>query len=131
MVKNFAGRHLSASPAEVAKLLMDNGFLTKSPPKAGTCKCSRRQTPNWNLESQGLSCQWWCSTCCKTLAVTARESREQDQDLFGGRRLALRLLAGALWLYTSSLHLSPDQASVVLDVDHRNVRALFERFNQL
>ena len=84
--------------------------------------------PQLDLESQALSCQWRCSTCRKTLAVT---TREQDQDLFGGQRLALRSLAGALWLYTSSLHLSPDQASVVLGVDHRTVRALFERFNQL
>ena len=29
MVKNLAGRHSSASPMEVAELLMDNGFLTK------------------------------------------------------------------------------------------------------
>ena len=49
----------------------------------------------------------------KTLAVTRR-----DEDLFG-KRLALRSLAGAMWVHTSGLHFSPDQASVVLGVDHR------------
>ena len=54
-----------------------------------------------------------------------------QEDLFCGQRLALRLLAGALWGYTSNLHLSSDQTSVLLGVDARVLRALFERFNQL
>ncbi|CAE7252866.1 MTERFD1 [Symbiodinium natans] len=36
----------------------------------------------------------------------------------------------ALWLYTSKLHLSPDDCSLLLGVDHRAVRSLFEAFNQ-
>ena len=61
------------------------------------------------VEAQGHSCQWRCKACRKTLAVTRR-----DEDLFSKQRLALRSLAGAMWLYTSGLHFSPDQASVVL-----------------
>ena len=117
---------LSAGPVEVAELLMKKGVLQKDPPERGSCKCTARQTPRWKLEAQGHSCQWRCKACRKTLAVTRR-----DEDLFGKQRLALRSLAGAMWLYTSGLHFSPDQASVVLGVDHRTLRALYETFNKL
>ena len=36
----------------------------------------------------------------------------------------------ALWLYTSKLHLSPDDCSLLLGVDHRAIRTIFEAFNQ-
>ena len=102
---------------------MDAGYLLSEPPPPGNCKC--KGPGSWKLEEQGLSCQWRCK-CRKTVAVTRRE-----EDLFCGQRLALRLLAGALWVYTSNLHLSPDQTSVLLGVDARALRALFERFNHL
>ena len=63
--------------------------------------------------------------CRKTAALTT-----VDLDLFGGQRLPLRAIAGALWLYTSKLHLSPDDCSLLLGVDHRAIRTIFEAFNQ-
>ena len=38
--------------------------------------------------------------------------------------------AGALWLYTLKLYLSPDDCSLLLGVDHRAIRALFESFHK-
>ena len=113
---------LTASPCKVAQLLMDAGYLLSEPPPPGSCKC--KGAGSWKLEEQGLSCQWRCK-CRKTVAVTCQE------DLSCGQRFALRLLAGALWVYTSNWHLSPDQTSVLLGVDARALRALFERLNQL
>ena len=49
-----------------------------------------------------------------------------DGDLCGGQHLALRALAGALWVYTSNLHSSPDQASLFLGIDHRALRPLYQ-----
>ena len=53
----------------------------------------------------------------------------QDLDLFN-KKLALRSLIGALWLFFSPLNVSPDQAGLVLGVDHRTVRDLFVNFRQ-
>ena len=39
--------------------------------------------------------------------------------------------AGALWLYASNLYVSSDQASTVLGIDYKTVRALFERFHNV
>ena len=86
---------LSSSPVEAAKLLMDAGFLLRDPSQTGTCKCE--DGGRWKLEEQSLSCQWRCKSCRKTVAVTRRED-----ELFSGTRLALRSLAGALWVYTSN-----------------------------
>ena len=62
--------------------------------------------------------------------VSLCHRRECDEDLFGGgTRLALRSIAGAFRLYASNLHVSPDQASTVLIIDHN--RALFDRFHNV
>ena len=52
-----------------------------------------------------------------------------DLDLFN-KKLALRSLIGALWLFLSPLNVSPDQAGLVLGVDHRTVRDLFVSFRK-
>ena len=40
----------------------------------------------------------------------------------------MKAIAGTLWLYTSKLHLSSDDCSLLFGVDHRAIRALFESF---
>ena len=44
--------------------------------------------------------------------------------------LALKLSVGALWLYTSKLHLSPNDASLILGVDSQAIGSLLETFSQ-
>ena len=111
---------LAASRVEIAQILIKNGFCSENP-AAGTCAC---QSPKWKLEPRGGACNWRCKACRKTAALTT-----VDLDLFGGQ-LPLRAIAGALWLYTSKLHLSPDDCSLLLGVDHRAIRTIFEAFNQ-
>eukprot|EP00439_Symbiodinium_sp_Y106_P017883 s1011_g2.t1 len=64
------------------------------------------------------ACNWRCKACRKTATLTT-----VDLDLFCGQRLPLRAIAG-------ELHLSPDDCSLLLGVDHRAIRTIFEAFNQ-
>ncbi|CAE7816616.1 unnamed protein product [Symbiodinium sp. CCMP2592] len=112
---------LEASPVEIAKVLIEKNFCSEAP-AAKTCSC---QSSKWKLEPRGGACNWRCKVCRKTVALT-----NVDADLFGGQRLPLKAIAGALWLYSSKLHLSPDDCSLLLGVDHRAIRTLFETFNQ-
>ena len=74
---------LSSSPVEVAKLLMDAGFLSCEPPSAGSCKCE--EAGRWKLEEQGLGCFWRCKGCRKTFAVTRLEDELiLEVDLLSG-----------------------------------------------
>ena len=74
----------SSSPTEVAKLLMDAGFLSRQPPSAAA---SARKLVGGSLKSR-LGCFWRCKGCRKTFAVTRLEN-----ELFGETRPSL---AGAL-----------------------------------
>ena len=116
---------LAASSVEVAEQLLETGFLSGV---AGSCKCRGRKKPARVLENQGCGCLWRCKTCRKVISITRTD---KDEDLFGGARPALRSIASALWLYASNLHVSSDQASSILGIDHKAVRALFERFNNV
>ena len=60
--------------------------------------------------------------CRKTMGVFAR-----DQDLFDAK-LSVRAMAGILWIFCSNLHLSPDKSSLLLEVGHRVIRFLFQKF---
>ena len=75
------------------------------------------------LESKSTGCLWRCKTCKKTMSVLSR-----DQDIFAVK-VSLQTLVGALWLYTSNLHISPDKASTVLEIGHRAIRAIFADLN--
>ena len=52
----------------------------------------------------------------------------RDQAIYGVK-VSLQTLAGALWLYTSNLHISPDKANTVLGIGHRAIRAIFADLN--
>ena len=58
----------------------------------------------------------------------AKNAEKVCRDLLAAK-LPLRSLAGALWLYCSGLHLSPDQSSVVLGIGHRAIRNLHKQFD--
>ncbi|OLP75225.1 hypothetical protein AK812_SmicGene45011 [Symbiodinium microadriaticum] len=51
----------------------------------------------------------------------------RDQDLFDAK-LSVRAMAGILWIFCSNLHLSPDKSSLLLEVGHRVIRFLFQKF---
>ena len=90
---------------QVGQFLVDTGFC--SFPQRGKCRCDE---PKWKLEACRESCTWRCLRC--RIALSSQESG------LGGQKLALKSIAGALWIYTSKLHLSP------------NWHRLFESFNK-
>ncbi|CAE6930761.1 timm16 [Symbiodinium sp. CCMP2592] len=49
------------------------------------------------------------------------------RDIFG-KKIALRSLVGALWLFLAPIQMSPDQTGLILGLDHRTVRGLFNNF---
>ena len=75
----------------------------------------------WKIEARNNHCQYRCS-CRKTESVVAR-----DRDIFS-QKLPLRSLFGALWLWCSPLNVSPDKRGLVLGVDNRVMRDLFDQF---
>ena len=98
---------------------MTAGFLVSQP--AQFCKCKDvKLIP----ETRDLSCFWRCKGCRKSRTVL-----HDDLDLFEGR-LPLRSFASAMWLHTSKLNLSPDNCSLIMNVDNRTIRGLFDRFDQ-
>ena len=52
-----------------------------------------------------------------------------DTDLFS-IKVALRSLIGSLWIFYAPLSLSPDKAGLVLGIDHRSTRTLFDNFRK-
>ena len=108
---------LTSSPKELAEILIDLGILKDR--STESCACGRSSS---KLEAREAHCSWRCTKCRKCVSVLA-----EDQDLFPGR-LPLRTFAGGLWLFCSPLHLSPDKAGLILGVDNRVVRALFEKW---
>ena len=76
------------------------------------------------LESQDgrlEPCEWCVRSVKRPIGEgTKRIMLSQDLDLFN-KKLALRSLIGALWLFFSPLNVSSDQAGLVLGVDHRTV----------
>ena len=67
---------------------------------------------------------------CKTKDCRSSKSvLSHDLDLFN-KKLALCSLIGALWLFLLPFNVSPDQAGLVLGVDHRTVRDLFVRLSK-
>ncbi|CAE7212489.1 timm16 [Symbiodinium natans] len=88
--------------------------------------CEWCEETNWRIEGKGDHASYRCKTknCrCSKSALT------HDADLFNGK-LALRSLVGALWLFLSPINASPDQAGLILGVDHRTVRDLFGNFRK-
>ena len=47
-------------------------------------------------------------------------------DIFEAK-LSIRAFAGIVWLFTSSLHLSADKASLILGVGNRVIRYIFQQ----
>ena len=92
------------------------------------CKCEGSdapdQSPKWKLEEHSKSVASRCLRCRKSVALTT-----VDEDLLEGHRLGLQSIAGALKLSTSKLHMSPDDASLVLGIDNRAIRAPCESFS--
>ncbi|CAE7254105.1 timm16 [Symbiodinium natans] len=88
--------------------------------------CEWCEETNWRIEGKGDHASYRCKTknCrCSKSALT------HDADLFN-KKLALRSLVGALWLFLSPINVSPDQAGLILGVDHRTVRDLFGNFRK-
>ena len=115
---------LTMSLCALANLLISLGFLQDTP-SLGSCKCDGdKKVPSWKLQERKEHCFWRCSKCRKTLSVTSR-----DSDMFDAR-VGLKSIAGALWIYSSSLHLSADQASLLLGVGNRAIRSMFDKFSE-
>eukprot|EP00438_Fugacium_kawagutii_P013600 Skav223061 [mRNA] locus=scaffold1069:453384:454902:+ [translate_table: standard] len=110
---------ISAQPKDLAEQLMSSGFLVSEPTQFCKCKDVRLV-----LEARDLSCFWRCKGCRKSRTVL-----HEDLDLFEGK-LPLRSFASALWLRISKLNLSPDNCSLIMNVDNRTIRGLFDRFDQ-
>ena len=91
--------------------------------KATEQQCSCGQTA-WKLEQRQHYCNWRCRKCRKTVSVCAG-----DTDLFS-IKVALRSLIGSLWILCAPLSLSPDKAGLVLGIDHRSTRTLFDNFRK-
>ena len=65
---------------------------------------------------------------CKTKNCRCSKSApSNDHDLFN-KKCALRSMIGALCLFLSPINVSPDQAGLILGLDHRTVRDLFSNF---
>ena len=115
---------------------MDKVFVGRNPcikPRRGAGNsagwlepCEWCEKTNWRSESKKDHAAYRCKTkdCGSSKSVLS-----QDLDLFN-KKLALRSLIGALWLFFSPLNVSPDQAGLVLGVDHRTVRDLLVNFRQ-
>ena len=110
---------ISAEPKDLAEQLMTSGYLVSPSPQF--CKCKEFRPV---LETRDLSCFWRCKGCRKSRTIL-----HEDLDLFEGR-LPLRSFASALWLHISKLNLSPDNCSLIMNVDNRTIRGLFDRFDQ-
>ena len=102
---SLAAAILCRNVLQVGQFLVDTGFC--SFPQRGKCRCDE---PKWKLEACRESCTWRCLRC--RIALSSQESG------LGGQKLPLKSIAGALWIYTSKLHLSP------------NWHRLFETFNK-
>ena len=50
----------------------------------------------------------------------------RDKDIFDAK-LSIQAFAGIVWLFTSSLHLSADKASLILGVGNRVIRYIFQQ----
>ena len=50
----------------------------------------------------------------------------RDKDIFDAK-LSIRAFAGIVWLFTSSLHLSADKASLIRGVGNRVIRHIFQQ----
>ncbi|CAE7865892.1 unnamed protein product, partial [Symbiodinium necroappetens] len=94
----------------------------KKAPEAGGCKCRNLEKSVWRLEETEKKVLWRCRGCRKTMSVFAR-----DQDFFDAK-LSIRAMTGILWIFCSNLHLSPDKSSLLLEVGHRVIRLLFQKF---
>ena len=109
---------LAATPKVLVDLMITIGFLFGKP-LVGVCACL---APNWVLEERDFQAMWRCKKCKKTQSAT-----KQNLNLWSAK-LPLRSIAGALWLFCSPLHLSPDKCALILNLDHRTVRNLFQQF---
>ncbi|CAE7405417.1 unnamed protein product [Symbiodinium sp. CCMP2456] len=110
---------LTSSPCELTDIAIDLGILKT---RFGTqCQCGKEA---WKLEERSHYCNWRCTKCRKTISVTAG-----DNDLFS-LRIDLRSSLGALWVFCTPLHLSPDKTGLILGLDHRSTRTLFDKFRK-
>ena len=107
---------LAATAKVLVDLMISIGFLFGKP-LVGVCACL---APNWVLEERDFQAMWRCKKCKNTQSAT-------KQNLWSAK-LPLRSIAGALWLFCSPLHLSPDKCALILNLDHRTVRNLFQQF---
>ena len=113
---------LASNPAEIVEICLEVGIL-----KDGRLDpCEWCEKTNWRIESKKDHAAYRCKTkdCRSSKSVLSH-----DLDLFN-KKLALRSLIGALWLFLSPLNVSPDQAGLVLGVDNRTVRDLFVSFRK-
>ena len=91
--------------------------------KLGT-KCEKRGEETWKLEERENYCNWRCRKCRKTHSVDG-----DDLGLFSVK-LLLRSLMGSLSIFCAPLSLSPDKSGMVLGIDHRSTRTLFDNFRE-
>ena len=113
---------LCSTPAELLEMCVDLGLMHDG----RLDPCEWCEETNWRIEGKGDHASYRCKTknCrCSKSALT------HDADLFN-KKLALRSLVGALWLFLSPINVSPDQAGLILGVDHRTVRDLFGNFRK-
>ena len=108
---------LTSAPVELTEIGLETGILTNERQET-VCSCGKQK---WKIEARNNHCQYRCS-CRKTESVVAR-----DRDIFS-QKLPLRSLFGALWLWCSPLNVSPDKGGLVLGVDNRVMRGLFDQF---
>ena len=67
-------------------------------------------------------------TCPKPLRRSLVQTASRDTDLFS-IKVALHSLIGSLWIFCAPLSLS-DKAGLVLGIDHRSTRTLFDNFRK-
>ncbi|CAE7028844.1 unnamed protein product [Symbiodinium sp. CCMP2592] len=90
----------------------------------GLDACEWCAATNWRIESKGDHA---CFRCKNKDCRASKSGLSEDQDIFG-KKIALRSLVGALWLFLAPIQMSPDQTGLILGLDHRTVRGLFNNF---